>query len=31
MLQFTRGEDIPEVLADGAHIDIEQFGHQALR
>ena len=26
-LQLTGGEDVPEVLADGAHVDVEQLGH----
>lgn len=30
-LQLTGGEDVPEVLADGAYVDVEQLGHQALR
>ena len=30
-LQLAGGEDVPQVLADGAHVNIEQLGHQALR
>ena len=30
-LQLTGGEDVAQVLADGAHIDVEQLSHQLPR
>lgn len=30
-LQLAGGEDVPQMLANGAHVDVEQLGHQALR
>ena len=29
-LQLSGAVDVPEVLANGAHVDVEQLGHQTL-